>query len=197
MRLLPQIRLQSQSAQTQLHIVQPQQSIQQPKAELSQQQPQADLDIRVTPSRLTINQTQAWEALNFKSVFRLAEEAADAGVQEALNGMARDAADGDELMRIENGGKAIASIAKRNGEEPEHDFNIGWIPPHGSVKIQFEPGRVDISSKINQPINNTKVNAPIIDYTPGKTTVSMKNHQSLSIDFEHLKFVGINYEQEI
>ncbi|MEI5907603.1 DUF6470 family protein [Bacillus spongiae] len=194
---LPQIRIQSEQAIIQLNIEPPQQSIQQPKAKLDIQQPKPELSINTTPSQLTIDQTLAWEALNQKSSLRFGEEIADKGYEAWLSGLARATAEGEELLKIENGGNAISSISKRNSEGPELHFNIGWIPPFGSVKLQYEPSKVEIDWKVNRPINKTEIEEPIINYEPGNTTISMKQYQSVTIDFEHLKYVGIQYEQEI
>jgi hypothetical protein len=127
----------------------------------------------------------------------MAEENAQEGQQAALEATASISQDGDELMMIENGGGAIASQAKRNGESPIYEFNIGWIPRHGSVKINYEPGDVKIDARPQQVINNTRAQKPIINHTPSQVDISLKQHQSLNIDFADLKFVGINYEQEI
>ncbi|QFT90647.1 hypothetical protein FIU87_18545 [Bacillus sp. THAF10] len=196
--LFPQIRLQSTSAQTQLHIQKPTQEIQQPKAELSIEQPKPELTINRTPSKLTIDQTQAREDMDLKSVGRRIEEAAQFGYQDWLEGLSRVAQDGNELMRIENGGGAIVRQAKRNSEGPEKQFNIGWIPSHFSVKINYEPSSVDIQWQERRPIIDAQINKPTHHYTPGSTEVKLANYASLDIDFENLRYVGTGgYEQKI
>ncbi|KMJ58998.1 hypothetical protein AB685_07955 [Bacillus sp. LL01] len=196
--LFPQIRLQSAFAQTELQIQKPVQRIEQPKSELSIEQPKAELVMELTPGRLTIDQTQAREDMDLKSVGRRIEEAAQFGRQDWLAGLARVAQDGNEMMRIENGGGAIARQAKRNSEGPPKEFNIGWIPSHFSVKIDYEPGRVDINVQERKPVIDAKINKPVHEYTPGSTQVNMANHPSLQIDFENLRHVGTGgYEQKI
>ncbi len=196
--LFPQIRLQSTFAQTELQIQKPVQQIEQPRAELSIEQPKAELTIRRTPGRLTIDQTQAREDMDLKSVGRRIEEAAQLGRQDWLAGLARVAQDGNEMMQIENGGGAITRQAKRNSEGPQKEFNIGWIPSHFSVKIDYEPGKVDIEIHERKPMIDAKTSKPIHDYTPGSTQVSVANHPSLEINFENLRHVGTGgYEQKI
>jgi hypothetical protein len=194
---LPQIRLESTSAQIKLNIKKPKQEIQQPQADLSIEQLPAELNIERTPSRLTIDQTKAREDMDLKHISKRIEEAAQQGYEDWLTGLERRAQDGDELMRIENVGDVIAEQAKRNSEPPMYDFNIGWIPSANSVKISYEPGKVDIQWKENKPIINAKMNKPILNYEPGKVQVAMERYASLKIDFENLKYVGINYEQNI
>ncbi|TYR76048.1 hypothetical protein FZC79_07795 [Rossellomorea vietnamensis] len=193
----PQIRLQSSPASITIETRPGRMEIEQLPAQLDIQQPKAVLDIETTPGRLTIDQTEAWADMNIKSVFRMAEENAQEGQQAALEATGSAAQDGDELMRIENGGGAIASQAKRNGEPPQYEFNIGWIPRYGSVKIQYDPSSVKINAHPQEVINNTRVQKPIIEHVSSQVDVRLKQHQTLDIDFEGLKFVGINYEQEI
>lgn len=193
----PQIRLQSTFGQTEINTRPAVQEIEQPKAELNIQQPAAELDVKRTPSRLTIDQTKAREDMDLKHISKRIEEFAQQGYEDWLAGLARLSQDGDELMMIENGGHPIADQAKRNSEHPMLEFNIGWVPSAGSVKVGYVPGKVDINWKVNKPIIESKINKPIYNYTPGKVEVSLKTYPSLKIDFENLKHVGINYEQSI
>ncbi|KAB7706559.1 hypothetical protein F9802_10190 [Bacillus aerolatus] len=194
---VPQIRMTSQQAKIELTTEQPVQSIEQPQAELDLQQPKADMQIERTPAQLTIDQTKAREDMDLKHISKRIEEAAQQGYEDWLSGLERRAQEGDQLMMIENGGDPIPEQAKRNSEGPELEFNIGWIPSAGSVKIDFVPGKVNINVKTNPVINNTRAQKPIHNYQPGKVNIAMKQSPSLSIDFENLKYKGINYEQEI
>lgn len=192
-----QIRLESQSAMIGIRTTKPVQEIQQPKADLTIEQPRAELTIQTTPGKLTIDQTEAWADMDLKHISRRIAEAADKGYQDSLEGIARRAQEGAELMQIENGGSPIAQIAKRNSEGPDLQFNVGWIPSHFSVKTNYEPAKVDIQVKENKPIINAGINKPIHEYTPGKVDISLEQRQSLKIDFANLKYIGVNYEQEI
>jgi hypothetical protein len=194
---LPQIRLHSTSAKIAINTTPPVQEIKQLPAELDLQQPPAEMKIETTPAKLTIDQTKAWEDMNLKSIFRCIEEFAQQGYEDWLEGIARVSRQGDELMRIEDGGNPLAEQAKENSEDPIYDFNIGWIPSLFSVKTNFEPAKVYIDVKVNKPINNTKINKPIINYTPGKVTIDLAQRNSLKIDFVNLKFVDTNFEISI
>ena len=105
---IPQIRMQSNLAKIEISTTPSQQYIEQPKAQLSLQQPKADMTIQTTPGQLNIDQTRAWESMDIKHIFRRIEENAQKGMNDALNGVARRASEGDELMRIENGGSPIS-----------------------------------------------------------------------------------------
>lgn len=194
---LPQIRLQSTFAKIAIKRTPPVQEIKQPPAELDLQQPPAEMKIETTPAKLTIDQTKAWEDMNLKSIFRRIEEFAQQGYEDWLEGIARVSRQGDELMRIEDGGNPLADQAKENSEDPIYDFNIGWIPSRFSVKTNFEPAKVHIDVKVHQPIIRAKINKPIIHYTPGKVTIDLAQRNSLKIDFVNLRFVGTNFEISI
>jgi hypothetical protein len=194
---LPQIRLESTFAKIAIETTPPMLEIEQPPAELDLQQPPAEMKIETTPAKLTIDQTKAWEDMDLKHIFRRIEEFAQQGYEDWLEGMARVSRQGDELMRIEDGGDPIAEQAKENSEDPMYEFNVGWVPSHFSVKTNYEPAKVHIDVEVNKPIIKTKINKPIINYTPGKVTINLAERNSLKSDFVNLKFVGINFEISI
>ncbi|MBZ5750824.1 DUF6470 family protein [Metabacillus rhizolycopersici] len=181
---VPQIRLQSISAQLGIHTTKGQQTIEQPKAELSMEQPKAELTIETTPSTLSIDQTEAWADMDLKHISRRVSEAAQQGYQDALAGIARRAEEGEQLKRIEDGGNPLADLAKKHSEKPMYPFNIGFIPSAGSVKIHYEPAKVNIEAKMNKSLINATVHKPIIDYQPGNVEVELERRNELSIDFE-------------
>ncbi|MGY3714873.1 DUF6470 family protein [Sutcliffiella cohnii] len=192
----PQIRLQSTFGKIDLQMNKPQQEIRQRPAELSIEQPKADMQIRRTPSMLSIDQTQAWEDMDLKHISRRIEEAAQLGKQAIMEGMARRAEQGDELMKIEYGGNPMPSQAKRNSENPEKQINVGWIPAHFSVKIDYEPSKVEIDVTPQKAIIDVQVQKPEHNYTPGSVDVNIAQYPSLQIDFDNLRYV-VNYEQQI
>jgi len=185
---LPQIRLQSTNALIAIETTHAKAYIQQPEAELHLEQPPAELTINRTPSKLTIDQTEAWESMDLKTIRKRMEEFAEEGEKKLLEGIARRVRDGDELMEISKGGNPIAAQAKRNSQDPPKQFNIGYIPPLFSVKLDYQPAEIDIDWKVNKVINNTKVNEPIIDYVAGDVETSLRQKESLKIDFEHVNF---------
>jgi hypothetical protein len=165
------IGIQSSRAQIEIHSNHAEQSIQQPKAELH---------IDRTPSKLSIDQTQAWNNLNLKSVFVRIRDAATAGHQAAMEGIARRAEQGDELMKIENGGNPIVSQAVENSEH-HGSYDTGSVPPFEAVKIHYQPSRVNIQWQTHAPIISAKQNHPTINYQPGQVNIYMDQYPSLSI----------------
>ena len=185
---MPQIRLQSTYAKIGIETKNASLQIEQPNADLDIQQPKAEMTIHRTPSKLSIDQTAAWEAMGIKSTGKSVAENAQIGKQAWMDGIARRVQEGNELMQIENGGSPIAAHAEKNGKRPEKHFNIGFIPPHGSVKLAYEPAKIDIDWQTNQVINNTKTNKPITEYEPGAVSVTTLQNNDLNIDFVHVNF---------
>lgn len=183
---LPQIRLQSTFIKTGLNIEKPIQEIEQPKAIQSIEQPKAIVEMETTPGVLTIDQSKARADMDLKNISQRIQEFAQNGYQDGLQGIARRIAQGDELMKIENGGNPIASLAKEDAKGTEKQFNIGWIPSHGSVKLNYQPAKVKINVEPQKPIINAETQKPIHNYIPGKTTVGVLENNSLDIDFINL-----------
>jgi hypothetical protein len=180
---VPQIRLQSISAQIGIHTIKGQQTIQQKPADISIQQPKAELSIETIPSRLTIDQTQAWTDMDLKHISRRIEEAAQQGYQDWLAGISRRMQEGKQLRRIQDGGNAFAAIAKKRSAKPIYPFNIGFIPSAGSVKMSYEPAKVNIDVRPNKPNIDVSINKPIIDYQPGNVEIEHERRNDLTIDF--------------
>lgn len=194
---LPQIRIQSQQALITIQTNDAKQSIQQPKATQQIEQPAADIRMHTTPSKLTIDQTQAWNDMGLKSAKTAIKDAARAGRQDVMQGIARRARQGNELMKIENNGNPLISQAITNGNKPQKAFNIGWIPSVFAVKTDYQPADLQIDVTVNKPIIKNTANKPILQYQPGNVETSVSQEADLNIDFENLKFHSLNFEMSI
>lgn len=180
---IPQIQLQSTRGQIGLTTQRAIQQIEQPIADLDLQQPKAEMSIRTTKSELSIDSVEMRESLDLMSSRSRTAEVAQYSKQTAMEGLARRVQEGIELMKIENGGNPLAEQAKRTGRQPYSNLGIKFIPQADSVKINFTPGSADIQVKPQKVINNTKINKPIHNYTPGKVNVEMQQYPSLKIDW--------------
>jgi hypothetical protein len=183
---LAQIRMESTTAKLAMRTNHASVSIEQSKAGLTIEQPPAEMKITTTPGQLTIDQSKAREDMDLKSVFKRTEEFAQLGYEGFLEGVARRSAEGDQLMRIEDGGNPIAAHAEENSKSREYEFNVGWIPSHFSVKTNFVPAKLDIEVEPRKPIITVQPNKPILTYSPGKVEYMMENDPSLKIDFVNL-----------
>ncbi|PKR77985.1 hypothetical protein CEY16_08675 [Halalkalibacillus sediminis] len=180
----PQITMQSQMAKIGINTTQGQQSIQQPKAQLSIQQPKAEVSIDRRPPQLSIDQSQAWKDMEIYGPLEASKRSAQAGKQAWLQSMADDSREGDQLMKIESGGKPIALIAQNKANPPMKEFNVGWIPSHGSVKIDYDPGDTNIQVQQNEPIIQVTAQKPMIDYQGGSIETFIRQPNDLQIDVE-------------
>ncbi|MFE4705111.1 DUF6470 family protein [Peribacillus simplex] len=183
MMQIPQIRLQSTPMKIGVDIEQPVQQIEQKAAVQSIEQPQAVLEIQTTPGKLTIDQSQAREDMDLKSLSRRVDEFAKQGYQDWLAGMARRAQQGTELRHIEKAGNLLAEQARQNSKGPDKQFNLGWIPSHFSVKLDYEPARVEIEATVQKPIIDAQINGAFHTYTPGSVDVEIPQKNALDIDF--------------
>lgn len=184
---VPQIRIESSHGSIEMSTTSAQQSIEQPQAIVRLEQPKAELMMETSPGYLTIDQTVAWESMDIKHIFRRVEENAAKGNNAILSGMARRASEGDELMQIEYGGNPLTSQGKRNSQILDYGYNIGFIPPPFSVKINYQPRKLNIYAEAKKVINNTVVQKPIIDYKAGEVHTSMMQHPDLKIDFVNIE----------
>lgn len=183
---LAQIRIQSQMAKIQIEQQRGIQEIRQPNAELSIEQPHAKLSMHSTQSKMNIDQTQAWEDMDLMHIFKRNARFAEEGKQAWLEGMARRASQGTELMRIENNGNPIANQAIENMPHQIKPLGITFIPSQFAVKFDYQPSEIDIQVETNKPNIHVKVHRPEHNYHPGKVSISMQQYAQLSIDVVNL-----------
>lgn len=183
----PQIRMHSQQAKIQIQTTPAQQQISQPQGELTIRQPKADIAMRTKPGKLYIDQSQAWEDMNLFSIRRVVEKNAQQGVQGALQGTARRARQGNELMRIEDHANPLKSQSIENGFSSKKSLGLAFIPSAFAVKTNYEPAHVDIHVQVNQPVIKGKINPPVMHYTPGSVKTSMAQWPQLDIEVVNKK----------
>lgn len=183
---LPQIRLKTTFIKTGLTIDKPVQEIQQPKAIQHIEQPAAILEIETIPGQLHIDSSQARAEVGLKTTSQRVQEFAQDGYQDWLTGLARRARQGRELMQIHKKGNPIVAHAKENSQLPEKQFNIGWIPSHFSVKMQYDPAQVNITVKPQRPVTEAEIQKPTHNYTTGKVRIDILQKNTLEIDFTNV-----------
>lgn len=163
---------------------------------MSIQQPKADMSIRQYSGKLTIDQTKAWHNLGLKSSFVRTRETADHARQIAMEGLARIAREGDELMRIEQGGNPIAAQGERNAVW-EFDYQPGATPWQELVQLNYESTEPDIHTTPNKPKINITPRPPQFGYQPGSISFSIEQYADLQIEFTNLMYKGYRFETEI
>ena len=179
---IPQIQIRTTKAQLGLSISKPVQTIQQPNADLQIRQPNATVSMQTTDSILKIDSSQSRRDLGLISPLESGRKNAQKGKQGVIAGMARRAREGEQLMRIENKGQPIQSIASTKTSRPIKSLGIKFLPSINSVKIAYTPSKLDISVQTQSPQINATANKPIVEYTPGKVSAYMMQYPSIEID---------------
>ncbi|SHM96737.1 DUF6470 family protein [Gracilibacillus kekensis] len=194
---LPQIRIQSQDAKLGLQIKNAQLTVESGAAKQTIQQPQADIQIRTTPGKLTIDQSKALADVGIIPTEQSVKKNANEAMRDAIEGSKKRRHQGDMLMKIENDGEPLAVIAKQYGHKPIKNFNIGWIPSGNGVKFDYEPAKVEINNRANQPIINVEPTENQFYYQRGGVENYLEQKKWIDIDFVNVNYVGNNFEMEI
>lgn len=160
----------------------PQLEINQQNAKLHYESTPPKWQVTRIPGKLTIDQSAAWESMNLKPVMQVIREEAQRGNQTVLQTIAQLSQEGDEMMAIESGGKPLIDQAVRNAYTQEFDTNIGFIPPVGSVKINYEPSKLNVNWDIRKPNISWQTYKTGYNYTPGRVMYRMEQNPSLQFD---------------
>lgn len=179
---IPQLQIQTTRGILGLQTTKPIQEIEQPRAKMNIQQPAATLEISTTRPQLSIDTTEARADIDMKSVRRRIEEHAQLGKQGASEGIARRAQEGQQMLRIENGGKVIADIAKQNATPPPAPLGIRFVGNRLNLQMSAQSGTTNIQATPQKVINDVQISKPIHQYTPGKVTGVMEQWSSIQID---------------
>lgn len=182
---LPQLQIHTTDAKIDLDIHKPQQYIKQPNATQTIEQPAAILEIRTTRGVLKIDSSQARRDLGLIGPLESVGNFAQKGKQIALEGIARRAREGWQMMESSGKGQGrdiIPNIAKQNHGPHPVRFNIKFVPSIGSVNIDYTPGTTDVNITKQAPKIDAQVNKPIHEYTPGKVTGTMIQRPNVDID---------------
>lgn len=179
---LPQIQISTQPALIGLRQTLGTQAIKQEHAELNIRQPKANLNIQVKPSRLTIDQSQAWRDMGLIGALEATKRSAQDGYSQLLTFIASKSQEGNQLMKIEHSSSPIASIAKSKSERPIRDINIDWIPSRFAVKTNYQPSEVRVDVKSNKPSISAQRKEPSIHYQPGGAEVFIRQQNNIEIN---------------
>lgn len=182
---IPQLQITTTRGVLGLRTTPGKQEIEQPRAILSQQQPAAILEMSTTNPQLSLDTTEVRAEIDMKSVFKRVEESAQLGYQGAMEGTARRAQEGRQLMQIENGGNAIRDIAMQNATPPPASLGIRFVGNRMKIQMAIQPGTLDIQVRPQKAINEVTIQKPIYRYTQGKVTGQMEQWPSIQIDVKY------------
>lgn len=179
---IPLLQIQTTRGILDLQIIKPTQEIEQPRATMNIQQPAATLEMSSIRPQLSLDTTEARADIDMKSVRRRIEENAQYGKQGVMEGIARRAQEGQQLLRIEQGGKVIADIAKQNATPPPAPLGIRFVGNRFNVQMSAQSGTTNIQATLQKVINDVQISKPIHQYTPGQVSGVMEQYPSIQID---------------
>lgn len=179
----PQLQVRTTAAKLGLNIEKPNQVIRQPKATQHIEQPAAIVEMNTTRGVMKIDSSQARRDVGMIGPLESISKFASEGRQKGMQGIARRASEGRQMMDIAHNSNAIASIAKKNTFPLKAKLGIDFIPSVGSVKLDYIPAKLDINVQTQKPTISAQVNKPTHEYTPGNVSGFMLQDSSIEIDF--------------
>ncbi|MCG3089594.1 DUF6470 family protein [Sporosarcina cyprini] len=180
----PQLQIQTTRGILGLQIDKPIQEIEQPKATQQIEQPAAILEMSTTRPQLSVDTTENRADIDLKSPLRRGDENAQYGMQQLMEGIARRAQEGQQLMRIEDGGNALVNLIKQDTNRPLAPLGIRFVGDRLKVHTSFTQGTLNINASTQKPIIDVQINKPIHNYTQGKVTGVMEQYPSIEIDWK-------------
>lgn len=180
---IPQIQIQTQDIQLEMHTTKPVQTIRQPKATQTIEQPRAIVEIQTTPGKLLIDSSQARKDIGLLSPKESVLEYAKKGRQAVLNGIAQTVKEGNQMMYSagKGNGSIISKLVKEKTMPKVAPINIKFVPSYGAVKIDYIPAKVNIEAIPQKPKIKAQVNRPIHEYTPGDVKIDVIQLPSVEI----------------
>lgn len=167
---LDRVDIRTTDQKVDIHSTQAKLTMSSTKPQVKMEQPAATLEISTEAAKLQIDQSQAWRDMGLLTPLEAGDQAAQKGMQAVKEGTARRAREGEQMMHIENGGNAIAQIAKgKLGITPVRSA-IKWIPSADAVKSTYVPGNVDIRITPHEVQYDVTLGDIQGQYTPGRVT---------------------------
>ena len=185
---VPQLQISQTHGQIGMNHHRPQIQIQQHDPAFTIKQEHATIQINQQSGQLSIDQREAFASANSKHIYRLIEEWGAKAMNHARQMTAKYAQEGDQMMRIENGGDVIPRIAERNSDLlPTKEFNVVQMPRPFSVKVNYQPGQLSVNATGGMADVQVQKRDPTIQHQPWQTDAYIR--QKNNIQFQA---VGVN-----
>lgn len=156
--------------------------IKQPKGQLSITQTKPTMAVDRQLPKVLIDQSQQFSEAGLKKWLELTEEYAQLGQQQAMKGISRIVEDGNRMAQIQRiMPPAIPELVLKNSTSPRVEVNIDFIPK-SRPKIDVE-GYLNIDWQLGKTDINYTVGKPIIECTPGKVDIYMKQYPKIEIKY--------------
>ncbi len=151
-------------------------------ATLSIEQPQGKLSIETVAARLEIDSTQALIESGRIPALESVQRYADYGRQMGQQATSQASAEGDQMMRIEQGGNAVARVAKSRDTPPAEVTTLGFVPRSlERVKINYTPAEVQLNYTAERPRIEVQVNRPELTVTEGTVDIYLREQNQLDM----------------
>jgi len=154
--------------------------IKQPTATFEFNTEQPKLDITSEKGALFIDSSKAWDALGHGPFLETMNRIYTKATQVALQGIAKIVEDGNRLAAINQGGNAIAEIAKEKGAD-FFEFEFMGDASVNNVSLHYQPGKLNIQVKEGKVNLNTHPNRPEINYNRGKLDIYLMQYPKVEI----------------
>lgn len=184
---IPQIQISQQPALIGIDADLGTQDIRQPRATYEMQVDRPKQDIRQPRGELEIDQSRAWDALGQGPILTALSRIYSQCHEIAMQGIARRVEDGNRMAAIQNGGNAIAEIAKDLSiSRPQFDYygEAGY----DNVDITYTAHKAEINVTDGKVNVNAQVNKPEIDYNRGKLDIYMRQYPKVDISVPQIDF---------
>lgn len=180
---IPQIQIQTTKAKLGLKITDAVAELRQPKADLTIRQPRPEVSVQQTDAKLLLDTTQGRRDLGLYNPLEFSQKQTSRAKGILKQGISRRAQEGEQLMRIENGGRSpIPAIAKSNANPPPKAIGIKFVPSTQALNITYQEGSLDINVTPQKAQINAQVNKPQVNYNPWDVSGYMIQYPSISID---------------
>lgn len=148
---------------------------------------QAKLEMKSTPPKITIDQSQCFSEAGLKGNAELSAENASYSRSEMLKSIGRIADQGNQLANIPDAVNAIPDQGYYNAfEQFDKEFNMDTIPK-SRPKIDVIEGTLDIQVIEGTVSNNSIPQKTSLQYQRGAVEVYLKQRPSLDVRFVDMK----------
>ena len=147
------------------------------KVEVSQQP--GDMQINEDMVKVNVDNYPARYDLGYKNYKDFSKENAQKGKQAFLSQTAKYARQGDQLMKIENGGKPLISQAKAENKPENKEVTLGW---KRGPKFNVKKGNLEINYNPNKPDVNAQKGSVTSELEWGKVSTFLRQKQKFGIE---------------
>lgn len=156
-------------------------------ARLELKQNHAQMKMEIKRPKVLIDQYEAFASAGLKKPLDLTRSEVDKAKNKAMEYIGKVVADGNYLASIENGGNAIAEIAKRDFYTI-HEFNMATMPKVGpEINVIEGDVNIELGKKADGSYDFVDTNYVPAElntkYTPAQVRIFLSQYASINIDY--------------